>query len=177
MQDAGRIKICNNFPSLSEVFRRMTNVCTGVEVQGSSKDSDGYKKGKKQLKRKIVESDEESEEEHKEDYLCDDDELDDTSDYDENDICLDYNDDIRQEQMWEMQVLSSQRNNGKADDIPGTNSTSECPNEDSLEGESMEGVPDTSGDDHPALRGVAAGVSIGVVITDKEIQSNCNASL
>ncbi|KAF5275041.1 hypothetical protein FQA39_LY06978 [Lamprigera yunnana] len=68
----------------------------------------------------------------------------------------DYNDDIRQEQMWEMQVLSSQRNNGKADDIPGTNSTSECPNEDSLEGESMEGVPDTSGDDHPALRGVAA---------------------
>ncbi|KAF5274118.1 hypothetical protein FQR65_LT04516 [Abscondita terminalis] len=68
----------------------------------------------------------------------------------------DYNDDIRQEQMWEMQVLSSQRNNGKTDDVTGTNSTSEGPNEDSLGGESMEGVPDTAGDDHPALRGVPA---------------------
>lgn len=58
--------------------------------------------------------------------------------------------------MWEMQVLS-QRNNGKSEDLNGPNSSTDCSNEDSHGAESMEGVPEYSGDDHPALRGIETG--------------------
>ncbi|XP_019877256.1 KH domain-containing, RNA-binding, signal transduction-associated protein 2 [Aethina tumida] len=76
----------------------------------------------------------------------------------------DYNDDIRQEQMWEMQVLSSQKNNNKDDD--GTmglqtqqNQSMETstPGDDRLSGDGIEPGPQSPHDstEHPALRGVA----------------------
>lgn len=72
----------------------------------------------------------------------------------------DYNDDIRQEQMWEMQVLSSQRNNNKGDEgtsgggpQPGVEYTTASAPEDRL----SETMPDSPEDEHPALRGVQPG--------------------
>lgn len=72
-----------------------------------------------------------------------------------------------------MQVLSSQRNNGKSEDVAGANSGSDCPNEDSLGGESMEGIPDNSGDDHPALRGVQAGKWNFITFYNVELSRVC----
>lgn len=66
----------------------------------------------------------------------------------------DYNDDIRQEQMWEMQVLqSSQRNNNKEDDgeIQGEMS------DDRLSGEGGDLEADNQQEEHPALRGAQPG--------------------
>ena len=73
----------------------------------------------------------------------------------------DYNDDIRQEQMWEMQVLSSQRNNNKGDE-GGAGSGSggaEYPNEDERlgDGDAADRDPESPQEEHPALRGVQPG--------------------
>ncbi|XP_017784052.1 PREDICTED: KH domain-containing, RNA-binding, signal transduction-associated protein 2-like [Nicrophorus vespilloides] len=68
----------------------------------------------------------------------------------------DYNDDIRQEQMWEMQVLSSQRNNNKGDELAGGGADYQTEDRLSSTGniEILE-VPDSpTNEDHPALRGV-----------------------
>lgn len=79
----------------------------------------------------------------------------------------DYNDDIRQEQMWEMQVLS-QRNkqvvNSPAGEeaadvvgiVPGTLSNG---SEERLSGEvtGAEGMESPHDDEHPAMRGLHAG--------------------
>lgn len=77
-------------------------------------------------------------------------------------LLQDYNDDIRQEQMWEMQVLSSQRNNNKGDDASGgTNSGPECSSDDRLSaGDMSEPGPQSPQDsgEHPALRGLQTGM-------------------
>ncbi|XP_071053543.1 KH domain-containing, RNA-binding, signal transduction-associated protein 2-like isoform X2 [Onthophagus taurus] len=70
----------------------------------------------------------------------------------------DYNDDIRQEQMWEMQVLSSQRNNGGASkgdpEASGESSAAMEFGEDRLSAGTADGAPDSPQEEHPALRGV-----------------------
>lgn len=69
----------------------------------------------------------------------------------------DYNDDIRQEQMWEMQVLSSQRNNNKGDEASGSGGSSsgtEYPNDDRLSADTNDGGPESPQEEHPALRGL-----------------------
>ncbi|KAJ8925381.1 hypothetical protein NQ315_009212 [Exocentrus adspersus] len=75
----------------------------------------------------------------------------------------DYNDDIRQEQMWEMQVLSSQRNNNKGDELSGggSQSTADCSGEDRLSSETADSGPQSPQDmaEHPALRGIPSGAS------------------
>lgn len=76
----------------------------------------------------------------------------------------DYNDDIRQEQMWEMQVLSSQKNT-KSDESNNGGSQNEI-SEDRLSEEdatdannSFTGDVQNSKDDseHPAMRGIQPG--------------------
>lgn len=71
----------------------------------------------------------------------------------------DYNDDIRQEQMWEMQVLSSQKNNNKGGDEAsgGSSSGAEYAGEDRLSTETTEPGPESPQDEHPALRGIQSG--------------------
>lgn len=60
--------------------------------------------------------------------------------------------------MWEMQVLSSQRNNNKGDETNGGSSSgAEYPNEDRLSGDTTEGGPESPQDEHPAMRGVQTG--------------------
>lgn len=73
----------------------------------------------------------------------------------------DYNDDIRQEQMWEMQVLSSQRNNNKGDEASGGSSSgAEYPNDDRLSGDTVEGDPESPQEEHPAMRGIQPGTYV-----------------
>lgn len=80
----------------------------------------------------------------------------------------DYNDDIRQEQMWEMQVLSSQRNNNNKGDEGtsgggGGGGGSQVGAEyatavaATVEERLSETMPDSPEDEHPALRGVQPG--------------------
>ncbi|CAH1169244.1 unnamed protein product [Phyllotreta striolata] len=78
----------------------------------------------------------------------------------------DYNDDIRQEQMWEMQVLSSQKNL-KSDDSNNGGSQSEI-NEDRLSDEDATDANNIFTNDaqngkdnleHPAMRGIQTGTS------------------
>lgn len=60
--------------------------------------------------------------------------------------------------MWEMQVLSSQRNNNKGDEgSGGSSSGAEYAGEDRLSGETSEPGPESPQDEHPALRGIQPG--------------------
>lgn len=61
--------------------------------------------------------------------------------------------------MWEMQVLSSQRNNNKGDEgtSGGSSSGAEYASDDRLSGENTEPLPDSPEDEHPALRGLQSG--------------------
>lgn len=95
----------------------------------------------------------------------------------------DYNDDIRQEQMWEMQVLSSQRGNGgigKNDDSSGEPSSIgveyvSTSTEDRLSAaDTMEGAPESpQAGEHPALRGIQPGKStepLGFTYSTRELR-------
>ncbi|XP_060535496.1 KH domain-containing, RNA-binding, signal transduction-associated protein 2-like [Cylas formicarius] len=72
----------------------------------------------------------------------------------------DYNDDIRQEQMWEMQVLSNQRNNGggKGGEENGGGNFKTTPEtatgEDRLKTPTESGLQSPRDAEHPALRGI-----------------------
>ncbi|XP_056633305.1 KH domain-containing, RNA-binding, signal transduction-associated protein 3-like [Diorhabda sublineata] len=85
----------------------------------------------------------------------------------------DYNDDIRQEQMWEMQVLSNQKNNKSDDSNVGVtqNETGEDRLSDGETGEANNsfGVHlQNSKDDteHPAMRGIQTGIAPTAISTD-----------
>ncbi|XP_074035833.1 uncharacterized protein [Leptinotarsa decemlineata] len=79
----------------------------------------------------------------------------------------DYNDDIRQEQMWEMQVLSSQRNS-KTDDANGGGTHAEGGEDRLSGGETGDQQPNNAtaesqsprdDEEHPAMRGIQTGTS------------------
>lgn len=61
--------------------------------------------------------------------------------------------------MWEMQVLSSQKNNNKGGDEASGSSSSgaEYAGEDRLSAETTEAGPESPQDEHPALRGIQSG--------------------
>ncbi|XP_068893597.1 KH domain-containing, RNA-binding, signal transduction-associated protein 2-like isoform X2 [Tenebrio molitor] len=85
----------------------------------------------------------------------------------------DYNDDIRQEQMWEMQVLSSQRNNNKGDEASGGSSSgAEYAGEDRLSSETAEPGPESPQDEHPALRGIQPGTPSSTETTASATPAN-----
>ncbi|XP_072378346.1 uncharacterized protein [Diabrotica undecimpunctata] len=87
----------------------------------------------------------------------------------------DYNDDIRQEQMWEMQVLSNQKNS-KGDESNGGGSQIENSEDRLSDGEAGEGngafgtesqnSKDDNSMEHPAMRGIQAGNTPPTVPTD-----------
>jgi hypothetical protein len=66
--------------------------------------------------------------------------------------------------MWEMQVLSSQRNNNKGDEASGGSSSgAEYAGEDRLSSETAEPGPESPQDEHPALRGIQPGKRLSTV--------------